>query len=195
MSDAPIDDEVRAACERGDHAAAAGVIVRVHKSEIVAYLGSLTRDHHQLLQDAFSCWCEDIMRGLPGFRFAASVRTWSYTLARHAAARCIRDDQRRVRRLAGADVPVDIAAVVRSETADYLRTAMKDRLAQVRAELADDERELLYLRVDRQIAWREIEAIVRAPGDPDDEAARRRREQALRKRFETLKRRIKARLA
>lgn len=195
MSRASIDDEVRAATERGDHAAAAGIIVGALRTDIVAYLGSLTRDHPQLLQDAFSCWCEDILRGLPSFQFAASVRTWSYTLARHAAVRCMRDDQRRVRRLVGGDVPVDIAAIVRSETAEYLRTAMKDRLAQVRAELADDERELLYLRVDRQVAWREIEAIVRAPGDPDDEAACRRREQALRKRFQSLKRRIRERLA
>lgn len=188
-----IDDDVRVACERGDHAAAARLVVGTYKTEIVAYLGSLTRGRPQLLDDSFSCWCEDLVRGLPGFRFASSVRTWVYTIARHAAARCARDDQRRVRRLAG-DVPVELAAAARSETADYLRTTMKDRLAQVRAELADDERELLYLRVDRQIVWREIEVIVRAPDAPDDEAACRRREQALRKRFESLKRRIKARL-
>lgn len=195
MSSASIDDEVRAATERGDHAAAADLIVRALKTDIVAYLGSLTRNHPQLLHDAFSCWCEDVFRGLPGFEFAASVKTWSYTIARHAAVRCMRDDQRRARRLAGGDVPEDIAALARSETADYLRTAMKDRLAQVRAALADDERELLYLRVDRQLSWKEIEAIVRAPDAPDDEAACRRREQALRKRFQNLKQRIRDRLS
>jgi RNA polymerase sigma-70 factor (ECF subfamily) len=195
VADAPIDDEVRTACARGDHTAAASLVVRAHKTEIVAYLGSLTRNQPQLLDDAFSSWCEDIVRGLPSFRFASSVRTWTYTVARHACARCARDDQRRLRRLAGDDVPVDIAAAIRSETADYLRTAMKDRLAQVRAELADDERELLYLRIDRQVPWREIETIVRAADAADDDAACRRREQALRKRFESLKRRIKARLA
>lgn len=191
MSD--IDDDVRAAHERGDHAAAAELIVRAFMRDIIAYLASTTRVSERV-DEVFSMWCEDVVRGIAGFRFASSIRTWVYTLARHAAARCARDDYRRTRRFAVGDVFEEIAVAARTETADYLRTAMKDRLAAVRTELDDEERELLHLRVDRQLPWREIEEIVR-PDAADDEPARKRREQRLRKRFELLKRRIKARLS
>ncbi len=190
-----VDAQVRAACARGDHAGAAELIVRAHTTEIVAYLGSLTRGVPERLDEAFSMWCENVLRGVAGFQFASSVRTWAYTIARNAAARCARDHQRRTQRLTFGSLPDAVVAAARTETADYLRTAMKERLANVRASLADDERELLHLRVDRQLTWREIEEIVREEGAPDDAAARTRREAALRKRFESLKRRIKTHLA
>ena len=67
-------------------------------------------------------------------------------------------------------------------------------LAAARAALADDDRELLYLRVDRQLPWREIAVIMSDEGaGPDDEAVRKL-DQALRKRFESVKRRLKAKL-
>jgi RNA polymerase sigma-70 factor (ECF subfamily) len=188
-----IDAEVRAAHDRGDHAGAAERVVRAYMRDIGAYIASLLRTAERV-DDVFSMWSEDVVRGIVDFRFASSVRTWVYTLARHAISRYTRDDYRRTRRIAVGGVFDDLAAKQRTETADYLRTAMKERLAVVRAELADDEREILYLRVDRQLPWREIEEIVR-PDGPDDEPTRKRREQALRKRFESLKRRIKARLA
>jgi RNA polymerase sigma-70 factor (ECF subfamily) len=188
-----LDADVRAATERGDHPVAAELVVRRYMRDVVAYLASITRTAERV-DEVFSMWCEDVVRGIPQFRFASSIRTWVYTLARHAAARFARDDYRRARRISAGDVFDEIAAAARTETADYLRTAMKDRLAAVRAELDDEDRELLYLRVDRQLPWREIEEIVRPEG-PDDEPARKRREQALRKRFESLKRRLKTRLA
>lgn len=190
----PVDAQVRAARDRGDRAAAAELIVRAHMTEIIAYLGSLTGGVPEHLDEAFSLWCEHVVRGVDGLRFESSVRTWAYTVARNAAARCARDQQRRAQRLALGTVPEDLVAAARTETAEYLRTATKQRLARVRAELADDERELLHLRVDRQLTWREIEEIVRDEGAATDPAARTRREAALRKRFESLKRRIKARL-
>ena len=191
MSD--VDALVLAASQRGDHAAAAELVVRTYMREVVAYLASITRASERV-DEAFSVWCEDVVRGIAGFRFASSIRTWAYTVARHAASRCAREDHRRTKRISPGDAFDEIAAVARTETADYLRTAMKDRLAAVRAELVEEERELLHLRVDRQLPWRDIEEIVRPEG-PDDAAARKRREQALRKRFEMLKRRLKARMS
>ena len=189
----PIDDDVRTAIERGDTTAATELIVRTYMRDVVAYLASIARAER--IDETFSLWSEDVLRGIASFRFASSIRTWVYTLARHAAVRCARDDYRRARRLTPGDAIDDLAAVARSQTADYLRTAMKDRLARARAELEDGERELLHLRVDRQLPWREIEEIVRDDNAASDEPACRRREQALRKRFETLKRRLKAALS
>ena len=85
-------------------------------------------------------------------------------------------------------------AQARTATVEYLRTAVKDKLAAARAALSDEDRELLYLRVDRQLPWREIAVIMSDEGaDPGDEAVRKL-DQALRKRFEAVKRRLKAKL-
>ncbi len=188
------EQEVRAACDRGDHAAAAALVVRGFGVEVGAYLGSIVRSGADDVAETFSLWCEDVLRGLPGFRFGSSVRTWVYTLARHAAARRARNDGRRGRRFQLPGELDDVVAQVRTATIEYLRTAVKDRLAAARAALADDDRELLYLRVDRQLPWREIAVIMSDEGaDPGDEAVRKL-DQALRKRFEAVKRRLKAAL-
>ncbi|MBK9030837.1 MAG: sigma-70 family RNA polymerase sigma factor [Myxococcales bacterium] len=189
-----LERDVRAACDRGDHAAAVALIVRGYGGEVGAYLDSIVRATPDDAAETFSLWCEDLVRGLPGFRFGASVRTWVYTLARHAAARRARGDGRRARRFPMPGELDEIVAQVRTATVEYLRTAVKDQLAEARASLSDDDRELLFLRVDRQLTWREI-AVIMSGSDaaPEDEAVRKL-DQALRKRFEAIKRRLKAKL-
>ena len=186
--------DVRAACERGDHAAAAALVVRGYGAEVGAYLGSIVRSGADDAAETFSLWCEDVVRGLPGFRFGASVRTWVYTLARHAAARRARGDGRRARRISLPGELDDVVAQARTATVEYLRTAIKDKRAAARAALSDDDRELLYLRVDRQLPWREIAVIMSAEGAGPDDDGVRKLDQALRKRFESVKRRLKAKL-
>lgn len=188
-----LEADVRARCERSDHAGAAAAIVRGYGPEVIPFLASLLRTTDDDLAEAFSMWCEDIVRGLPRFRFSASVRTWIYTLARHAASRLRRGDRRRGKRITLPGQLHDIAVAVRTSTVDYLRTAVKDRLAVARERLDDEERAILMLRVDRQLGWRDIARIL-ADDDLDDDALRKR-EQSLRKRFETIKRHLKAHLA
>ena len=188
-----LEADVRARCERGDHAGAAAAIVRGYGPEVIPFLASLLRGSDDELAEAFSMWCEDLVRGLPRFRFASSVRTWIYTLARHAAARLRRGDRRRGKRFVLPGELRDVALDVRTTTVEYLRTAVKDRLAAARERLGDEERAILFLRVDRQLGWRDIARIL-ADDELDDDALRRR-EQALRKRFETVKRRLKEHLA
>ncbi len=188
-----LERDVRAACDAGDHAAAAAAVVRGYGGEIGAYLGAIVR-HAADADDTFSIWCEDVLRGMPAFRWASSARTWAYTLARHAAWRRASGDRRRAQRIALPGELDDAIDAARTATVTYLRSEMKDRLAAVRATLTDDERELLSLRVDRQLPWREI-AVILAGDDAGDADAVRRLDQALRKRFEALKRRLKVKLS
>ncbi len=60
-------------------------------------------------------------------------------------------------------------------------------LAELRAELSDEEQTLLVLRIDQQLAWEEIAEVLATPVATPDAAM-------LRKRFERLKERL-ARLA
>jgi len=188
-----LEADVRARCERGDHNGATAAIVRGYGPEVIPFLASLLRSTDDDLAEAYSMWCEDIVRGLPRFRFSASARTWVYTLARHAVARLRRGDRRRGKRISLPGELHDVAESVRTATVDYMRTAVKDRLAAAREQLDDEERTILMLRVDRQLGWRDIARIL-ADDDLDDDALRKR-EQSLRKRFETIKRHLKEHLS
>lgn len=188
-----LEADVRARCERGDHAGAAAALVRGYGPELVPFVASLLRSSDDDLSEAFAMTCEDIVRGLPRFRWASSARTWVYLLARHAAFRFRRSDRRRNKRVTLPGELHDIAVEVRTTTVHYLRTAVKDRFARAREQLPEEERTIMLLRVDQQLGWRDIARIL-ADEELDDEALRKR-EQSLRKRFETIKRHLKAHLA
>jgi RNA polymerase sigma-70 factor (ECF subfamily) len=66
------------------------------------------------------------------------------------------------------------------QSATERKRALRSTLIAQRARLSPEERALLVLRLDRDLAWREVATVLSADGEPVDEAA-------LRKRFERLK--------
>lgn len=166
-----------------DFEAAATAIVHGYGPEVLGYLVSLARDEDRG-HDAFSQCCEDLWRGLSGFRREASARTWLYKLAWHAWLRHQRDAfQRRAVRLVSADVS-RLAQEVRSTTAPHLRTEVKDAFARLRERLRPAEQSLLILRVDREMTWAEISSVMSSSDDPVDA-------QTLAKRFERIKAKLR----
>jgi hypothetical protein len=115
------------------------------------------RSEHDDLADV-----RDVRRGrLPRpaeLRFESSVRTWSYVASprrapafamlasAHTGSMTIRDRGGR--------------GAVRSTTVEHLRTTNHERLAAIREQLDHDERTILILWVDRQLAWREIAQVI-----------------------------------
>lgn len=183
---------MRAACDQARWDAAATLVLSAYGQELLEYLIAIARSEADGA-DAFSIFAEKLWRGLPGFRWQSSARTWCYLLARHALADVKRAGpaRRAHRELALSDAPgvAALAAQVRTRTLSFLRTEARDALTAVRDSLSAEEQELLILRVDRKLAWREIAQIT---GDDDlDAAAVERRSAALRKRFETLKARLR----
>jgi RNA polymerase sigma-70 factor (ECF subfamily) len=72
---------------------------------------------------------EDLWRAIESFGWRCSLRTWLYTLARHAAVRFERAPANQAARhwpVPGVSEPV---ATERSRTRPYLRTDVKDRFA------------------------------------------------------------------
>jgi RNA polymerase sigma-70 factor (ECF subfamily) len=135
--------------------------------------------------DVFSRVVEKLWRGLPRFAARCSVRTWLYLLARHAVVDHQRDPWHGAHRTgdAGLDAIVDR---VRSETPPWRRTDVKDQWRALREALTPDDRTLLVLRVDRDLAWTDIARVTL--GDPEPNSAALTRETArLRKRFQLLK--------
>lgn len=173
---------------RGERAALVTAIIQGYGREILGYLLATLRGDGEA-GDAFSQFSLNLWEAAPRFRGDSAFRTWAYALARHAAGRVIRERGRQRREVALSGVPeIDgLVAQVRSETATYLRTGARDRVARVREELEPDDRLLLILRVERGFSWPEIADVIH---DGDD-TPRERRIVNLRKRFERLKERIR----
>jgi RNA polymerase sigma-70 factor (ECF subfamily) len=141
----------------------------------------------------FSQLSEDLWRGLPGFEWRATFRTWLYRLARNASARHLRAPAARARHRVPLSEISEIADRVRTETLPHLRTQAKDAFARVRDSLGPDDRMLLILRVDRRLPWNQVATIL---ADAELTDATLEREAArLRKRFQSLKEEIATELA
>jgi len=153
--------------EAGDLSTASSAILRGYGPAILGYVAGLARDEDRT-DDVFSQFCEDLWRGLPGFRRGSSVRTWVYTLAWHAWLRQERDAFRRRGRPLATEELSRIAAEVRSTTAPYLKTDAKDAVAQLREQLTPSEQSLLVLRVDRGLSWSEVSEVMSTPEEPLD---------------------------
>jgi len=192
-----VEQQVKSLCAAGRHDDALGALLRGFGEELLGFVSGQLRDE-DLAADAFAVACEDLWRGLPTFRFEASVRTWAYRVVRHACARVARDPRRRRER----NVPLSQASLVgqlehelRAATTRWQRTAEKDKLRALRDALSADDQALLTLRLDRGLSWLEIADVLREHDDETDDAdvgARKRRAAGLRKRFERLKERLRA---
>lgn len=184
--------QVRALCEGGEPTAAATLGIEAYGPEILGYLLAVTRDETDA-HDAFALFSEDLWRGLPSFRWDSTLRTWSYTLARHALHRLRRDPHRRANRrvpLSRSPEVYDVAERVRTATSVYLRTDVKDQVAALREELDPEDQTLFILRINRKMAWSDIARIMAEDADADEDELKRTAAR-LRKRFERAKELLK----
>ncbi len=175
---------IRALCEAGRYADATTAALRAYGAELLGFLRALANDH-DLAAEAFAELGEDAWKGLPRFRWEASLRSWLYSLARNALAQLRRDPRRRADRNLPLSVAPEMAAVVRTLTRDIQRTEVKDEFRVLREQLDPEEHEILLLRLDRGLAWKDIARILGGTDDVDARAV------ALRKRFERAKERLK----
>src|ERR1043165_7791891 len=108
--------------------------------EVLSFLEMMLRDHADA-SDAFAQACEDLWKGLPRFEGRSSMKTWCYTLARHATSRLKRSTH--PGRHGALSEITDVAERVRSRTRPHLRTEIKHGFAAIRDALDDDDRMLL----------------------------------------------------
>jgi RNA polymerase sigma-70 factor (ECF subfamily) len=188
-----LEREVRSLCERGDHSAAATLAIRAYGPELFGFLVAVHRGEAEATE-CFAEVCEVLWRGLPGFAWESSLRTWAYAVTRNVSRSRRRDAARRDRRAGGGDSVLEgVAQAVRTETLSYLRTEKRSRLVALRDRLPEEDRMLLVLRVDRKLEWNELARILgAASGAEAPDAATVAREAArLRKRFQLVKDRLR----
>jgi len=138
-----------------------------------------------LADEANSATCERLWRGLASFRWECSLRSWSYIVARREASRC------RSRQLRAAAAETTLSAAERmpargSPTTRPFSTTQADLLEEVRASLSDEDRDLLILRVERGLAWKEIARAFLAEDQPSAESLNREAAR-LRQRFRSIR--------
>jgi RNA polymerase sigma-70 factor (ECF subfamily) len=175
-----LEAELRRRFDAGDLAGVATAALEGYGGELFGFLVGLARDVDQA-GEAFARFCEEMWRDLPRFRWESSFRTWAYVVARH---QLYRTGEERARQ--AAQVPVSqapelraLAEKIKTTTLGYLRSEVKDEFTRLREQLDPDDRVLLVLRVDRDMAWKEIAQVLDV------------REETLRKRFERIKDRLR----
>lgn len=191
----PTEEKVRAACESGDFKLAATLVLDAYGAELYSFVVAQFHRNWDQADDVFSSFKEDMWRGLPGFQWRCSVRAWCYRLARNAASRYRRTPQNKSYRhipLEDASFLDDYAERARTTTQAHLRSEVRDEIQKLRDQLSQEERDLLALRVDRGLPWREV-AHAMLPDDqrPDGDQIRRL-ETSLRQRFVDVKKRLKS---
>mgnify|MGYP003595556983 CR=1 FL=1 len=185
-----LEAEVRQRCVSGDITGAVEATIRGLGPEVMGFLGAQHRREDEA-DEVFALWAERVWKGLAGFTWNSSLRTWVYVVARNTSRNYLRDHRPREKR----EVPLDAGGVsqavaaVRTATRPYLRTESKDRLAALCATLPEDDRTLLVLRVDRQLAWGDIARVLLDEESPTDDALKRE-SQRLRKRFQLVKEKV-----
>lgn len=187
----PLDAELRALVEAGDLQAAATRFMERQGGDILAFL-SVRLQSPADAAEVFSTFAEDFWRGLEGFQWRTSLRSWGYTLARNAANRYLRSRRRRRARLVQLERTPDQAQASRPSTAPYLRTEVKRQMRELRRRLPADDQTLLVLRIDKGLSWNELAAIFSGEGDALGEAEQVRWATRLRQRFLATKRRLRA---
>lgn len=191
-----LEQRIRAALAGGDLDEATTLALEAYGPELLGFLLALLRSPVDA-SDAFSDASIDVWRGLPGFQWQSSLRTWLYVLTRRAAYRLQRDPRRRGERA----VPFSAVSRVSKLTVALRHTtlprleAQHDALAEIRRQLDPDDQVLLVLRVDREMAWRDIAEVIEQqrqdgdsrPSEQDLDAGAAR----LRKRFMRIKEQIR----
>ncbi len=195
MSDEPTEAEqaIHVAFSAGNMEAAATATLDAYGDEILSFLVSRLRSLSDA-QEAFAMFAEDLWVGLPKFAWRCSMRTWAYLLARNAGTRYATAPQRRPGRNLALPRTGSLSNMVermRSATAVYKQTEVKDRFRALREQLSADDQMLLVLRVDRDMAWRDLAITMGGNAEMDDEEITRESAR-LRKVFERIKRDLKA---
>ncbi len=188
-----LERELRQKAEARDFAGATTLALQGYGPEILRFLLAL-HGSEETASEVFSLFAEGLWRGLEGFSWECSFRTWAYAIARRTSLRHRRDEGRRRKRQTPLDELSAVSVIeqqVRTQTLSYLRTERKSRFAALRDGLEPDDRALLILRVDRGLAWNDLALALRGEdAAPLSGDALKKESARLRKRFQVLKEKL-----
>lgn len=189
---AELERAIHARWAVGDLRGAATAALHLYGPEVLGYLRAVHRDTGAA-EEVFAIVGERLWSSLARFRWTASLRTYLYTLARHQSARLLRDEGRRRARLvplAECEAAWTVAAPTREPTLSCLTSDGPRSLTHLRGLLSPEDRELLVLRVDRELPWATVARIFLGEGATSE--AEGRESARLRRRFQLIRGRLLA---
>lgn len=154
MTDA---EQLRRYLQTGDPSAAEALFAP-HQQSLSNYLRGFLPGHHDA-EDALQETYYRALRALPNYREETQFRGWLYRIAHNVAISLLRRDQRHKSTPILDELPTPLASA--RETA-----ANRDDLALLElaiANLPDAEREVLILRLQSDLPFREIVELTGAP--------------------------------
>ncbi len=181
-----LERSIHECLQRGDRKQAAELGIRGYGPEILKLLGMELQDP-TAVQDVFGTFCENLWKGLTHFRGDSMFRTWAYCVARRTAINHLRSRTAKRENLHGSMSSLDQEQDARSSTKPWFKTDIKTAFADLRQRLSQEDQELLFLRIDRQLAWDEVAYILADEGTSLSADELRKRSSVLRKRFQHLK--------
>lgn len=186
--------DARTAWNRGHYSEVVRFVFEAYGRELYSFAMAQFPGQPSQADEAFSQFSEDFWVSLPQFRWRCSLRAWCYKLLRNAAHRHRRSpfNHRHRRADLSAVQPWldDLVARTRSQTQPHLRSEVKSEIRLLREQLRREDQDLLILRVDREMSWRDI-AHALLPSSDASEDDIRRLEAAARRRFTEVKKRLR----
>jgi RNA polymerase sigma-70 factor, ECF subfamily len=186
------ESRIRSAFDAGDMTEAARLTFDLYERDIRGFIRGNLRAQPDA-DEAFSTFAESFWKGLSGFGWRCSMRTWCYTLAHNVVLRCALARHRRRKHnllLSSPDVydVHDVYALSdQSQAADalYKCVDLDVRLERLRSELDRSAQALLTERLDRSMSFREV-ARARLGSHARDSTRLAREEVRLRKEYSRL---------
>src|SRR5882672_643275 len=120
-----LDQQIHRLREQGDFQGAATCALEAYGAELFGFLVHILRNE-QDANEVLSQTREDLWVGLHKYQARCAMRTWLYTLARHAAVRFRRSPHRKPGRNVGLSEVDLVVNRARTATPAYLRTDAKD---------------------------------------------------------------------
>jgi RNA polymerase sigma factor (sigma-70 family) len=156
-------------------------LVEGYGPEVSGFFAGTLRDDGAAFE-AFQEWSVKVWEGLPSFRWTSSVRVWAFSIAHRTLQGLRRSRGRKLKREAWLDTndALELSAAVWTRTRPHERTDAKNWLTRQIEALPAIDRQLLILRIEQEMTYAEIAAVLGAEPGKGDPAAR------LRKRCERL---------
>lgn len=159
MTREEIDREIRALCEAGNYEEATRCILKEYGPELMGWVLSVVKEEASA-EDIGQLFSVALWRGLSGFRWEGSLRTWAYRIARRELIRFQQAKARRDEPLAPSSELRQLVQEITSIHSALHRKQVADRLIALRRLLPEEAQTLLILRVDRQMPFSDIAQVL-----------------------------------
>jgi RNA polymerase sigma-70 factor (ECF subfamily) len=180
--------KVRSLLAKENLSGATAAALELYGAEVFGFVEGVLDDRGGA-NEVYSAFTERLWRGLSGFHWDCSLRTWSYVIARNELARYRSVQARRTAIQRPISRVPSVAAPEPSTRHPFQRTTFTEAVARLRGELPDGDRDLLVLRVDRGLSWRDV--ALSFVGLDAPALTIERESVRLRQRFQLIKRQLK----